>query len=156
MAWRQLGIWLAKCIDLKTNFQVQNQLRQWLKPQLRQTAVGCRQNPRFLYSQSLFLTSFSTIFRLLICFFCDALIFFHDYNCILNACNPKFSAQIFNSVVSIITILIYNSQLSFFINGFHNLIFNQQLLAWLFGSTVSIILILISNFWLSFLVQRFQ
>jgi hypothetical protein len=26
VAWRQLGIWLAKCIELKTNFQVQNQL----------------------------------------------------------------------------------------------------------------------------------
>lgn len=26
LAWRQLGIWLAKCIDLKTNFQVQNKL----------------------------------------------------------------------------------------------------------------------------------
>ena len=26
VAWRQLGIWLAKTIDLKPNFQVQNQL----------------------------------------------------------------------------------------------------------------------------------
>ena len=25
MTWRQLGIWLAKSINLKTNFQVQNQ-----------------------------------------------------------------------------------------------------------------------------------
>jgi hypothetical protein len=26
VAWRQLGIWLVKCIDLRLNFQVQNQL----------------------------------------------------------------------------------------------------------------------------------
>ena len=26
VAWRQLGICLAKCIDLRPNFQVQNQL----------------------------------------------------------------------------------------------------------------------------------
>jgi hypothetical protein len=26
VAWRQLGIWKAKCIDLRPNFQVQNQL----------------------------------------------------------------------------------------------------------------------------------
>ena len=35
-----VGDLLAKCIELKTNFQVQNQYSQSLKPQLRQTAVG--------------------------------------------------------------------------------------------------------------------